>query len=265
MADEVDLPEGGNPEPTPQPRELSPVEQRAIDEGWVPQEEWSGNPDDWRPAKEFLDRGELFRKIEDQKRELKHLRVAIDDLGKHHAQVKQLAYKEALATLRAQKRDALEAGDHDAVVEIDDRIAETREAQKVAESKPQTTEPQEVGPNPEFVRWEARNAWYKSDRIMKAAADEVAREMYGRGFTDPVAILTEVDKQIRKEFPHKFNNPNRDKPGAVEGSSTKSGKSRDTFELSDDERRIMNRIVATGVMTKEKYIEELKATKGRGA
>lgn len=250
--------ENQTPDTPIEAKPLTEVEQRAVNEGWVPQEEWSGDPEQWRPAKEFLDRGELFKKIEEQKRELKHMRAAIDDLGKHHAEVKKIAYREALAALKAQKKEALETGDTDAVIEIDDKIAEAREAQKVAEA-PKPVAPEPVV-NEAFLQWEARNAWYKTDRVMKAAADAIAQEMLERGHRDPALILAEVDKQMRKELPHKFENPNRTKAGAVEGSTTKSASRKDSeLQLSDAEKRIMNRIVSTGTMTKEQYLKEYKA------
>lgn len=243
---------------TPEPRQLTEVEQRAMNEGWVPQDEWAGDPDQWRPAKEFLDRGELFRKIDEQKRELKQMKSAMEEFGKHHAQVKELAYKQALADLRAQKKQALEDGDAEAVVAIDDKIADVREAQKVAEATPAPQEP--ASPHPEFARWEARNPWYKTDRAMKVVADDVARDLVSRGETDPVKILTEVDRQVRAEFPNKFENQNRTRPGAVE-STVNKGRSSDKDEVSmtDAEKAIMKRIIATGVITKEKYLEEFKA------
>jgi hypothetical protein len=260
MAEPTEL----NPTTTPEVVEevqLSPVEQRAMDEGWVPQDQWSGNPDDWRPAKEFLDRGELFKKIEEQKRELKNMRLAINDLSKHHSEVKQIAYKEALATLRAQKKEALETGDADAVIEIDDKIAETREAQRAAEAAPKVQEPAQ--PNEVFVRWQARNAWYGTERVMKAAADEVARGLVEEGITDPATILAEVDKQIRKEFPHKFENPRRAAAPAVEGTGSKPGvrPKADEPQMSEVEKKIMHRIINATGMSKEKYLEEYRARK----
>lgn len=261
MADENNTPEGGNvPENTPQPTEH---EVRASEQGWVPKDEWTGNPDDWRPAKEFLDRGELFKKIDEQKRELKQIKQAMEEFGKHHARVRDLEFKRAIDHLKAQKKEALEAGDADAVVEIDDKIAAQREAQKQVEVKPQ---PQAAEPNQDFVRWQARNPWYGTDRAMKAVADTVAQDLVGRGESDPVRILQAVDREIRKEFPHKFENPNRQRAGAVEGN-TKGARAapKDHFELTDFEKRIMERIVSTGAITKEKYIEELKATRAKGA
>jgi hypothetical protein len=257
MANEDDLtPEGGTPEATPQ--EPSPVEQRAMEQGWVPQEEWTGDPDDWRPAKEFVDRGELFKKIDDLRRENKAIKQGVDEFRKHHEEMKAVEFRRALAFLREQKKEALAEGDHDRVVELDDKIAETREAQR--EAPKQVQQPAE--PHPEFVRWTSRNGWYGTERAMKAFADDVAREMVGRGITDPPAILAEVDKQVRKEFPHKFENPRRAAAAPVEGS-TKTGRSaaKDDVVLSEQEKSIMNKIVRSGVMTKEQYLTEFKARK----
>jgi hypothetical protein len=248
---------------TPEQRQLTEVEQRAMNEGWVPQDEWSGDPEQWRPAKEFLDRGELFKKIEEQKRELKQVRAAMEEFGRHHAEVKKIAYKEALATLKAQKKEALEAGDADAVIELDERIAETREAQKAAEATPA---PQvDDAPRPEFVQWQNRNGWYQSDRIMKAAADEAAREAVERGERDPARILAEVDKAVRAAFPHKFENPRRNSAAAVEGTTTpkaRSAKNDVEASMPEFDRRIMKRLVEAGAITKEKYLEEYKARQG---
>lgn len=259
MADELNLEQS----PDPVEPQVSETEQRAMADGWVPKEEWAGDPEQWRPAKEFLDRGELFKKIDEQKRELKHLRTAIDDLGKHHAQVKAIAFKEALATLRAQKKEALETGDADAVIAIDDRIAETREAQKAAEAQPPVVAPEQADVlHPDFVRWEARNAWYKTERAMKVFADDVARETVAKGISDPASVLMEVDKQVRKEFPNKFENPNRAKAGAVEGGTPKGRSKEGDVVMNDMERRIMNRLIDTGAITKEKYLQEFKARQG---
>ena len=244
-----------------EPHQPTDLEQRAMDQGWVPQEEWAGDPDDWRPAKEFIDRGELFKKIDDQKRELKQLRTTMEEFGKHHARVREIEYKRALDTLKAQKKEALEEQDAAAVIEIDDKIAEVREAQRADANAPKQ-DIQQTGPNPEFVRWEARNTWYKVDRAMKAVADEIARGLVARGESDVSRILTEVDKEIRKTFPAKFENPNRSKPGSVEGTSKSGGRGgKDEVYMTDTEKAIMKRIIATGAITKEKYLEEYKARK----
>lgn len=262
MADENLIPEPQVQEPqTPQ---ISQVEQRAMEQGWVPQDQWAGEPDDWRPAKEFVDRGELLKSISALKRDNLNMKQAMHDFGRHHAATREIEYKRAMNDLKLQKREALVEGDADKVIAIDDTIDELKEAKTRADNAPQQQTAAE--PHPAFLAWEQRNNWYKSERAMKNVADEIARELVQTGERDPVKILQEVDRQIRKEFPNKFVNPNREKAGSVEGSTNKGGRADPTDRIvdsmSDDERRIMKRIISTGVITKEKYLEEYKAHKG---
>ena len=81
MADLENTPEPIEQEVQPQaePKQYTAVEQRALDQGWVPQDEWQGDPDDWRPAKEFIDRGELFRKIDELKNENKRIKQGVEE------------------------------------------------------------------------------------------------------------------------------------------------------------------------------------------
>jgi hypothetical protein len=246
--------------------QLSPLEQRAVDQGWKPQDQWEGNPDDWRPAKEFVDRGELFKKIDELKRDNKALRQGQEELMKHHSRVREAAYAQALSDLKAKKLNALEEGDAKAVVEIDEQIDATKEAQRVSAEQARHTEVAPVA-DPIFDNWVNRNNWYTQDIAMKAVADEVARMTFAKVGNDKERILDAVDEAVKKAFPHKFENPNRSKAGAVEGSTNKSTVKKESTDadLSDVEKQIMNKILrVTPGMTKEKYLSELKAVKSRG-
>ena len=240
--------------------EPTAVELKAMEEGWVPQDQWEGDPDQWRPAKEFVDRGELFKKIEDQNRTIKEFKRALDDLKTHHSKVRETEYARALTALKAQKKTALEEGDADSVIKIDDQIDLVKEEQQKA--KQQVESPPQEQINPEFSEWISKNKWYETDNAMKAYADTLGRDLAMRG-NSPSEVLKEVERLVKQEFTHKFKNPNRDKPGSVEGSSNKSGKGTEHYALSDDERRVMQRFVRTIPGFDEKqYIDELKRVKG---
>lgn len=235
--------------------QFTEAEQRAMAQGWVPQDQYTGNGK-WRPAEEFLDRGELFAKIDEQNRRLKATESTQSELKRHLERVRKTEYQRALDTLRAEKKSALVDGDADAVVEIDEKIADLREEQKVAEQQP-IVQVQE-GPDPTFVVWLNRNQWYNQDRAMKVYADNIAEELATKGLSK-VQLLVAVEQETRKEFAHKFQNPNRSKPGTVEGGTSKSTAKNDSFELSDAEKQVMNKFVRAGVMTKEEYIADIKA------
>ena len=51
------------PQEPQEPIASDPYELEAREQGWKPQDEYEGDPNKWRPAKEFVERGELFGKI----------------------------------------------------------------------------------------------------------------------------------------------------------------------------------------------------------
>lgn len=245
--------------------ESSPVESEARAAGWVPKDEYHGDEAKWVDAPEFVRRGELFDKINRQGSELKEVRKALEALKAHHHTVKESAYKEALASLRKEKREAFEDGDADKIIQIEEKIDTVRDEQRQFEREraAAATEVARGEAHPEFQAWQNRNTWYNDSRPMRAFADTLGAELHQNGLS-PAEVLKKVELEVRKEFPHKFENPNRNKTGAVEAGGKITGrKTADTFELSDTERAIMNRFVRQGVMTQEKYIEDLKKTRNQ--
>lgn len=260
MAEENQVtPEGNTPAPEDNTPQLTAAEEKAMEQGWVPQDQWEGDPEQWRPAKEFLDRGELFKKIEDQNRTIKEFKRALEDLKGHHAKTRETEYARALVALKEQKQLAIEEGDGAAVIKLDDQIDLVKDEQQ--RLKAQNNQPTVDDVNPEFAEWVDKNKWYETNEPMKAYADALGRSLAVKGLS-PSAVLLEVEKQVKLEFPNKFTNPNRNKPGAVEGSSNKGGKGNDSFSLTDEERRVMQRFVRTGVMTEKDYMAELRKIKG---
>ena len=101
--------------------EVNPYDEQAETQGWVPKEEWvaSGkSADDWRSSKEFVERGELYKSNAQTRRELKQTQAQLEVLGRHHKYVFEKAYQTAKQDLVREKRQAMKAGDLDAVVEI---------------------------------------------------------------------------------------------------------------------------------------------------
>ena len=73
-----------------------PYESQAREQGWKPKEEYEGDETKWRPAKEFVERGELFGKIDHMGKELKETRKALKMLQEHHSKVRETEYNKAL-------------------------------------------------------------------------------------------------------------------------------------------------------------------------
>lgn len=239
------------------------IEQRALEQGWRPESEYDG-PGKWRDAEEFLDRGELFHKIEEQKKHAKQLEFTVQELKKHYKGIRETEYRRALNALKLQKREAMDEGDNGRVVEIDEQIAATKveAGQALRQLDQPVANVDNTSTHPAFLIWQNRNSWYASKPAMRAYADEIGTQLAMRGMNNPVEILQEVERRVRKEFSNEFTNPNRDKPGSVEGSGNRSGRKADSFELTADERKVMNRFVKQGVLTEAEYIRDIKEQRG---
>lgn len=253
---DLNLPQEGEQIEAP---ELTPVEQEALAAGWVPKDQFNGEEHKWVDAGEYLRRGELFKKIENQSKELKDVKRALQEMKKLHSEVREVEYKRALETLKAQKKAALEDGDAEAVIAADERIDLIKEQQRALQTE-QAEVPQSGEEHPEFVEWKSKNSWYVSSGPMKAFADALGAELAQQGLT-PSQVLRKVEEEVKKEFPHKFQNQRAARPSAVEGPSGRGGSS-SGFTMTPEEKRIMHTFVRTGVMTEAEYIKELKRVKG---
>jgi hypothetical protein len=248
----------GTPSPAPA-HEYSDVEKQAMAQGWVPEDQYAGHGK-WRSAEDFLDRGELFAKIDENKRRYQALEQTTTDLKRHLERVRKTEYNRALETLRAERKAALAEGDAEAVVQAEDKI-DNLKSEFVQEQQQAAQQAQQALPNPVFVAWAQRNTWYETDKAMKVYADQIGHELALQGYP-PKAILDEVEKRTKKEFQHKFVNPNRAKATEVEGGGSRGSQPKETFKLTEEETRVMNRFVKAGVLTKEEYIADLKAERG---
>jgi hypothetical protein len=237
------------------------VEQRAMAQGWVPEDQYEG-AGKWRDAEQFLDRGELFSKIDDLKRRNISLEGTVQEVKRHYQKIAAGEYQRALANLRSAKKEALDEGDSEKVVQIDEAISNTKVAASQEMARLNAPAQMPAAQDPVFMVWENRNPWYSQDRAMKIYADTVAEELVHRGMNNPTQLLAETERRVKSEFSHKFNNPNRAKPGTVEGGGSRGTGTKDTFQLTPEETQVMNKFVKHKVMTKDEYIKEIKAQRG---
>lgn len=240
---------------TPAPPEYSESEKKAMEQGWVPKDQWTGEGK-WRDAESFLDRGELFSKIDAQNRKLKNTEAALVALQQHYSKVQETEYKRALETLRKQKKEAIVDNDPDEIVRIDEEIADLK-----AKATPAPVPQAPAGPHPAFIAWEARNPWYNTDSKKRAYADEIGVQLAGQG-KSPYEVLMDVTEAVNKKF---ATNPRRESAGAVEGggSSGGGGKSGGHVELTELETQIMKKLVGNGTLTKDQYLADIRKQRER--
>jgi hypothetical protein len=241
----------------------TPIEEKAIQMGWRPKEQFEGEEEEFIDAKEFVRRQPLFDRIESQNKQLKNVTKALEALKGHYTRVEEAAVQKAINQLKAQRKSALADGDGDSFELIDDEIKKAETQLQQIEQVKNNPIVEETVVHPEWQAFQSRNPWYGNTGYMRKFADEIGADLASKGIP-PVEVLKQVEQAVRKEFPNKFVNPNKDKAPDVEenkGGPKPMGKSSDSF-MNEQERKVMNDLVRSGLLTKEKYIADLKAVKG---
>ena len=179
---------------------------------------------------------------------------------------------------------AIEAGDAQAQVEANKKIAELafenaklkqrKQATPVEQEKPvklsdggqlPTQTPRSLPEaDPMAEDWAAKNRWFGTDRAMTFTAFEIHKDLVEKEGFDPKSdeYYVEIDKRIRVDFPHKFgNNENKQTSRAVQSvaSANRSSKpGRKQVRLTSSQVAIAKKL---GVPLEE-YAKQLKLTEG---
>jgi hypothetical protein len=247
---------------------MSESETQAAALGWVPKEQWvedGHDADDWKPAKVFLEHGQMIGKIRQQSRELDETRKALNFLNTKNKEVYEKGYQSAIKELREQKRAALAEGDLVKADEIDERIDRTKdELQQVRQQAP--VQPRTQAPDPEHAEWLQRNQWY-NDGVMQKFADALAVEYINvnSGQVTPADVRDFVEKEVKKEFAHKFKRtgvtaPNPDGNGRAPEKKATSGNldsrlAKAKAEMSDEQRSIMKTMMRSAGLSEAEYLK----------
>lgn len=267
--EEVEAEEAGTETPEEVPY-ISPAEEQARENGWVPKDEWVAaghDPDEWRSAREFNDRGELINSIKTLNRKVQQYDKALKAFAQHHTKVYDNAHQKALEDLKAHKKLAIREGEHELAEEIDEEIE--REKQNYMEQRQALrVEARDAGAQQEAAEWARKNTWYQTDEDMRDAANGFMvsfiqkNQRQGNTVTRQDA-LDHATRMVKKTFPDKFGKKRTEAPAAtgVRGRPVRSTK-QDNFQLTEEETQVMKTLVATGEMTKEQYIKEIKAIRG---
>lgn len=275
QAVELELEPTPNEEPNDEPQ-LSPAEEKARSQGWVSEDEWveqGKDADDWVDAKQFVFRGELMQRIQQQSKQLHEstgkidqLTKALQKMGEMNSKIAEEQYKKALQTLKRQKAEALSDEDHDAVVEIEDQIDEIKEAQKALKEESEAPKANETSSiPPEFTAWIAENSWYNTDPVLKSVADTIGSS-YAAQNPDlpPAAVLDYVARQVKLEMPHKFGGRKPQGQAVIEkggrpNSPVRGKKPKYTAkDLDDEQLKIGKTFVDTGALPDiQAYVDQL--------
>lgn len=247
--------------------ELEPeeIEAKARDMGWVPEEEWKGDP----PPKGFLSAEEFYRRGQETlpliQSQLKKREAAIDSLKKDIEELKsstkqsneflqnqirrqQQENQQLIQQLEQQRANAISEGDGQAAVEAERQIQQLR------------TETPQYDPMARQVLedWLKENEWYGTDPVMRNWADGKAQELKQSGFPTGPVLLNQLANEVKQAFPDRFNAS--EATPVVEGKGRKAGQSwgkRSFDDLPDEAKKEFQKFkdLIPG-LTKKQYLEQ---------
>ncbi len=142
--------------------------------GWKGPEEWTGAPDQFVDAPEFLDN--TPKVIADLK-----------ESGKRAAQAAAAAIEDERRRIREEATRTIR--------DSDDREEREKAAERLA---------QNAGPPPETQAWLARNPWFQTDPDAQAIATSTVNRMAAQGASISLQ-LEEAEKSVRQRFPEYFS------------------------------------------------------------
>lgn len=207
------------------------VVQEALSQGWVPQERWTGHPEEWTDAETFVKRGReinpILRKSLERERaktakleaDLAEVRSVVNDLTTNAAEREKMIYERAQRDLKEQLRTARAEGDFERAAQVEDALDTLREnppkePKKVAEANQPKLQP-------EVASWMSANPWYNETQnpelcgYANGQAAKLVREAQARGETPDInSTLAEVTARVKKAFPSYFGAA----PAMFEGS-----------------------------------------------
>lgn len=248
--------------------QVSEVEEQAREDGWVPKDEWQGDPEKWVEAKEFVQRGELFGRIKklnnfnkSLQQEVEEMKEALRELGNHNKKIAEQERKKALKELKAARREALQEDDFDTVDEIEERMDELKAVEIVEDDEPKQ---EQQRTHPAVDAWVEENPWYTSDPVLQGATNAIVQSLLSEDPTlenDPEELLTQAAKLVKKEMPHKFQKDTKRTKVSESTTTSKSGKGKSKFssrDLNEEQRRIGTTFVKSGALKSlDEYAQQL--------
>jgi hypothetical protein len=204
---------------------LSEVEKTAMEQGWKPKDQFNG--DDWVPADEFVRRGPLLKRISEQSKDIKELKASLEHFKEIFHKKETSTYSTRMDELLAERIKAVELSDVEAFKKIDMEIMKLNQQRGELETVRQVQKPQEAPKqDPAFVEFAAKHEsnWFNNNSpeniAMRAFANAIAQDLDRKHPTlAPSEGLKIVEQRVREQFPHRFNETNRNQPSKV-GVST---------------------------------------------
>lgn len=240
-------------------------EAEARQDGWVPLDEWQGDPEQHKSAEQFVRDGEKITgilkskveryaaKTEDLEKRVQELLETNKQFGEFTKKAQERERKEKenlIKELQQARARAITDGDGEAAVKAEEDIQALRESQKET--------PAHDNIDPLGQEWLKSNDWYEKDDVLSAFADGIAERVVNEGYRGK-AYYDELTRRTKEAFPQKFENGKRNKPASVEeGHEVDTGSNNRTFSDLPKEAKEMFKKFERDIpgFTKEMYLEQ---------
>jgi transcription elongation GreA/GreB family factor len=263
-----------------QPSNEISYESEARAQGWVSKEEFRSDERDWVDAETFVRRGreilpivrknneKLLKELNEAKRDAQEAKAAAKEFQKFQQEQyerKAQELEEKLSLIKQAKREAINSGDGDRVVELDDMTdvlkADIQKAKEAAVVKPVESPKQDQVVDVNLQNWLDKNDWFGVDKrttgIANGLAEAIRLENPG---LQGQAFLQKLDEELGDVLPAKFGKQKPKNPMDGEALNTSASgrqpKGKRAYEsLPSDAKAACDRFVKQGLMTKEEYIQ----------
>lgn len=262
---------GEQPEAAEQETHEAPVvddvETKARSQGWVPKEEFRGDPSKWRPADEFVKRGEELlpialeraraaeRRIQDIEAQFQQKLARVEKVSQIALERQRsdlqarydAAMRDAAANGDVERYDQLSQGRQQAFQQFDDHVRQELQAPPPTQEMPAEARQTVEG-------WITQNEWFTRDQELNAVAQQhhmkLLREQPGLSLADNLA---ETKKYVQKRYPDRFGISPRTvvQPSVESGGgrmpATMKPREKGANDLPADVRAVAERFVKQGL------------------
>jgi hypothetical protein len=246
----------------------SDIERQALDQGWVPKDQFKGDRNNWTDAGEYIRRGKLIDRIGSQSKELQRLQKTNEDLINLVKKQSERIVEEKATEVLQKKREAISVGDIESAERFEKKYNEYVQEQESI--KAHSNQAQEI--DSEYKDFVARNKYWLNNNTPENAAmvvyaDNLEQALQKSNPNLPLSErLEEVENGVKTFFASRFDNPNRRRAPAVEAktSTPKRDPKKVTFDdLPEEAKRIVNnfvRVDTTGKLSRDEYAQQLVLT-----
>ena len=188
----------------------SPYAELAQKMGWVPKDQYQGDPETWKPADQFILDGRDIQR--ETSRELKTVRAQLDTIAQTSASIVEQQVKERVDELTAKYAKAVDDGDATEAFKLSTEIQSLRKS-----GSRQSAEAQAFA--------DRNSSWFRKPghEYATARAIAISNELQAAGYTDHGTQLQIVEQRLRKEMPELFGGQRNGKPAPQ--VNTPSGRS----------------------------------------